>query len=290
MNMKLLKRSRSAPTVGDIFVYQMPDNLFRFGRVIRDDARMMAWKGLFVLYFYQAESETKRPVPRLDKGDLLIPPRITDRGAWTRGYFETVEQRRLEEEDTVSTHCFQDDDQYCDEYGNRLARRSEPCGFYGLTTECGIDNALTRALGFLLSPPNPKYLMGKPRAVYKQRFETLLSLGESSEVAETEGLKAATRHSGEKVEEYAWAELAKDIKLPAHSLPPPNPKYFSGDAYDAYQELLSAALSKGMPREVAEIEALKGMVRWWGEDIENYRWPDLNESTRTTKRRARGAR
>jgi hypothetical protein len=237
---------------------------------------MLSWKGLFVVYFYSRKAQFKDDVAYLEKSDLLLPPTITNSGAWTRGYFETVEQRKLDSKDVLAVHCFWSEafGLYKDEYGNELKRRYEPCGLYAVDSYYTIDHAISKACGILYSPPVPALLVGKPRSVYKQRLKVLQSIGVSREHAEVEAMKASIRHEGDRVENYAWPETGRGVIVPPHSLPPPDPKELSGGAYRAFEGLLASGLSKGLARPRAEIEALKALVREWGESINDYCWPD----------------
>ncbi len=321
--MRVLKKSRKPVQAGDIFVYQMPDDLFRFGRVVRTDASIGGFKDSILVYFYRKASKSRVPIPGLNKNDLLIAPVGMDQGAWTRGYFETVEHRPLQTEDVLRTHCFWDDSRvfelYRDEYGKRIPGRLEPCGLFALASEVTIDAKLGSALGFLLSPDNLKYLAGKPRSVHKLRLAEGLAKGLLQEQAETEAQKAIIRYRGNRVEDYAWPGIknepctkrAKQIKygvtdeddddnkrfLEFRASPhapsdkrrgflwnPPKTKYLSGDAHFAYEAFLNSALSEGLPKDEAEFKALQTLVQWWGESIDDYDWSEVFPFGAKTKR------
>ncbi len=163
-NMKVLKKSRKRPRPGDIFAFQVEEGLFRFGRVIRVDARIGPMEDCVLLYIYRASSVEKNRIPELGKDDLLVPPVMTNFLAWSKGYFEIVEHRPLVQEDVFPVHCFWScaNQRHYDDNNNELPRRSEPCGFYGLAGYGAIDDEVSNALGIPLAPEHnePEVLEG----------------------------------------------------------------------------------------------------------------------------------
>jgi hypothetical protein len=182
-NLRILKRSRKDLRPGDTFVLQMRDNEFIFGRVIRTDAKIGAevrtraggylMEGCILIYIYNAFSSEKDQIPVLDKNNLLIPPVMTNRLGWSRGYFEVVAHRDLTDEDIRHPHCFYrpgpvsrpEIRRYYDEYDHELPGPVEPCGLYGLASFRVIDDELSDALGIPRVPFDPKtaVLWSKPR-------------------------------------------------------------------------------------------------------------------------------
>jgi hypothetical protein len=153
VNLVVLKRTRRAPAVGDIFVVQPPDGQFLYGRVVSVDARPLGVPGAILIYIYRARSHAKTDVPELRVAQLLVPPLITNRRPWTMGYFELVEERPLTSRDRLPQHCFGDDrGWYFDEVGNRLDGPAEPVGEWGLHSFRTIDDEISRALGIPLAP------------------------------------------------------------------------------------------------------------------------------------------
>lgn len=156
-NMRVLQPSRKGLAAGDLFVLQMPDDLYSFGRVIRTDARIGTMDKVILLYIYKPRFETKAPPPRaaLSPDDLLIPPVLTNRLPWSRGYFEVVERRPLEAGEVLSPHCFRVAGPariYYDEACNRLPEPVEPVGDYLLESFRTIDDRISHALDFPRAP------------------------------------------------------------------------------------------------------------------------------------------
>lgn len=156
MNLIILKKTRRAPEVGDIFVMQPPDEQFLYGRVISTSAMIGPIEDCILIYLYRARSTEKKAIPQLLRGQLLVPPMMTNKLPWTKGYFEYIENRPLTPLDLLPQHCFArswtNPPQYFDELGNRMAGPIEPVGEYGLQSYRTIDDKISQALGIPLAP------------------------------------------------------------------------------------------------------------------------------------------
>ena len=152
MNLVVLKKSRRRPKVGDIFVLLASDQLYLYGRVIATDVNAGGFPGSNLIYIYSSRSKVKHSVPVLQRGQLLVPPIMTNNLPWVRGYFEFIENKPLLTMDRLRQHCFRDSRRwYFDEYGNRLQQAVEPVGDWGLHSFRTIDDAISKALGLPVS-------------------------------------------------------------------------------------------------------------------------------------------
>lgn len=131
-----------------------PDGLFLFGRVIATDVNAGGFPGSNLIYVYPTRSRERLPVPELHRGQLLVPPMMTNNRPWTMGYFEFLEHRDLAPTDRLPQHCFEDPLRgwYVDEKGSRLPNKAGPVGFFGLHSFRTIDDEISKALGIPLSP------------------------------------------------------------------------------------------------------------------------------------------
>ncbi len=152
-NLRILRPSRKALQPGDVFAVQLPDLTYRFGRVIRTDA---TWtlandaEPAVLIYLYKTESN-EAGLPSRDElrpDRLLVPPMLTNRLPWSRGYFQAIGHRPLNEQDVLPRHCFLSGARgtYFDDYGQPLPGPIEPVGDYGLHSFRTIDNAISDAL------------------------------------------------------------------------------------------------------------------------------------------------
>lgn len=149
--LEVIQPSRKRVRPGDIFAMLPPDGRYLFGRVISTEAHAFSFDRLILLYVYDFRSESMLPPSDeiLSPERLLIPPELTDRLAWSKGYFVTVENRPLEDADRLTVHCFRslNDGRYYDENNNRLPGPIEPVGIQGMTTVGGIEKEIAEALG-----------------------------------------------------------------------------------------------------------------------------------------------
>jgi len=155
-NMRILKPSRKKPRAGDVFVLQMPDERYSFGRVISTAAMVSGRMPAQLIYVFKTRSGSKdlpdRSELRCDR--LLVPPMMTNLLPWSRGYLETVEHIPLEAEDVLNQHCFYSSlsRKYFDEFGSELPAPIEPVGQAGLHSFRTIDDAVSAALDIPLVP------------------------------------------------------------------------------------------------------------------------------------------
>ena len=152
MNMRVLRRSRKWPNPGDVFSFQVRESEFMFGRVISVAAQLKILEGVIMAYIYQGHTTSRSEWPQFHRDQLLLPPILTNREPWLKGYFETIGNVPLARNEVLPIHCFQDSrGWYFDERGNRLAKRVEPCGDYGLHSYRTIDDAISQTLGIPLA-------------------------------------------------------------------------------------------------------------------------------------------
>lgn len=155
-NLRVLKPSRKRPVAGDLFAMQLPDERYLFGRVVSTEAMAgPSMGGAIMIYVYRPLFPSKDVPERaeLSVEQLLVPPMMTNRLPWSRGYFETVARWPLEPGDVLGQHCFRSwVGRYFDEAGNELPRAVEPVGDYGLHSYRTIDDEISDALGFEQAP------------------------------------------------------------------------------------------------------------------------------------------
>lgn len=149
--MQSLTATRKRPRVGDLFVLKLEEG-FLSGRVIATDATFdPSVSGLNLLYIYRGiEPVHPNLQPRyMDADALLIPPVITNNQGWLKGYFYTIGNVELTDDQLLPQHCFRGlgDGTYWDEYSNKLARAFPPVGVHALDSYLTIENEIALALG-----------------------------------------------------------------------------------------------------------------------------------------------
>lgn len=160
-NLEILKPSRKRPQVGDAFILRVAGCPYLSGRLIRDDANAGGFPNSNLIYVFRTPSDEPALIDRSEMvpGNLLVPPIMTNRLPWSRGYFQTLASWPLAAGEALGRHCFESfrdppeyPNHYYDEYGNRLSRRVDPCGDFGLHSFRTIDDAVSTALGVPLTP------------------------------------------------------------------------------------------------------------------------------------------
>ena len=155
-NLRVLRPSRKPPQVGDLFRMRLPDGTYLFGRVVDTNANAGGFPNAVLLYVYSHRSATPEPPgpALLRPHSLLIPPVMTNRLPWSKGYFETIVNLPLEPGEKLPQHCFESFgmQRYFDERGRELKGRVEPCGQFGLHSYRTIDDAISETLGLPLAP------------------------------------------------------------------------------------------------------------------------------------------
>lgn len=151
-NMRVLKPSRKKPHFGDLFALQMPDDKYSFGRVISTEAVIGPMNGCILICVYRSRTATLQPPDssELGKTYLLVPPMMTNRLPWSRGYFMTIAQSPPGEYEVLDRHCFwsQNRGRHYDEHRNELSTVVRPVGEYALKSFRTIDDAISDVLGF----------------------------------------------------------------------------------------------------------------------------------------------
>lgn len=153
INLNVLKKSRKRLHPGDVFVYQPKNHPYYFGRVIRTDFNIGPINNQILIYAFNECSANKEYQPELNPKNLLLPPLGINRLPWSRGYFETLYNKELVENEILQTHCFLKlNCKYVDEYGNILEKPIEPVGSYGLSSYRSFDDKVSEKLGIPLAP------------------------------------------------------------------------------------------------------------------------------------------
>ena len=120
--------------------------------------------GANLIYIYEWQSSTPEPdYTKLLPNKLLISPVWTNNLAWSKGYFQHLDNKPLGDFDLLRQHCFlvapldpSSRATYVDESGREIARRSDPCGQWGLVSYRWIDDHVSDALEIPRVPESPE--------------------------------------------------------------------------------------------------------------------------------------
>ncbi len=143
-----LKRTKHAPSPGDIFVVNVKGKRWVAGRVILNDAHFACGPADVLVYFHKQEFNRAAEIMVPTKLDLLIPPCAAHGHHWSGGEFFHVANVPLEASELPARHVFGPgfDGYYRDAYGlpTLPPERDE---IVGTLSVMEIGGALAVALG-----------------------------------------------------------------------------------------------------------------------------------------------
>jgi hypothetical protein len=151
-NLRVLKKTRRSPEVGDVFAMQLSDLGFLFGLVVKANVKQgqAPMPGANLIYVFRVRADRLSPdLVMLRPDQLLLPPIWTNALAWSRGRFQTVAKVEIDATRVLPGHCFWRvaNSRYVDEFGEPVGTRTEPCGDWGLVSYRWIDDRISDALG-----------------------------------------------------------------------------------------------------------------------------------------------
>ena len=151
--LKVIKRKRKYPEVGDIFELMTQEGIVFNGLVVNNHLTQI-WPGdeLILVFIFKEGIDVKNCITNgVKKDDLLIAPRIVGKEYWTRGYFHTVDH--VEEYSAKKNYGFYwipynptNHDTFYDEYKNELEKEPELLGQWGVVTITGIASSVYKAM------------------------------------------------------------------------------------------------------------------------------------------------
>ena len=153
--LKVIKKSRSIPKVGDIFLVSPREGIYFYGKVlVANIVRKVPdsfVEGKHVVFIFKGITHEKNiDKYKPDYSNLLIPPAIVGDAYWKKGYFHTIANIPLTEEEKkldfgfYSIHC--KGNFFCKETGELLDKEPKILGIHGITTISGIGLEIEREL------------------------------------------------------------------------------------------------------------------------------------------------
>lgn len=143
---KILKRKRILPNVGDVFVVSPREGVYYCGVVVNAGDEISDTYSAVVFILDKEYESMDIDVEELDLENLLFYPQIVDKGYWSRGYFYNI-GKQIEIPNELD-YGFYDvvNEYYVDEYGNRILKCPKLLGIYGVATGTGVAYKINREL------------------------------------------------------------------------------------------------------------------------------------------------
>ena len=159
---KLCKGRKKRPVPGDMFAFTPFEDRYLVGRVVIANAapECAPMPGANLIYLYGIQFTDRPPeLTKLTVFNLLVPPIWTNNLGWTKGYFETFSNAPIQSSDLLPKPCFYHvplrqgaPGWYVNQIGERVDRRSEPCGSWALASYRWIDDRVSDALSITRVP------------------------------------------------------------------------------------------------------------------------------------------
>ena len=145
-----MQKSLKKPCVGDVFVLQPVYGIFYFGKVIQSDLYSddSFIRGMFLVYIYDYSSTKKEIVTDFENSKFLIAPMIINKQPWLKGYFETIGNTPVTDQEKNVDYGFWDvmKKHYVDIKGNVLDNPPKYNSIYGLGSYGILTKEVFKAL------------------------------------------------------------------------------------------------------------------------------------------------
>ena len=159
INLENLGGTRKNIKSGDVFVFKPKKHPYYYGVVINSDASIFTAKGLLHIQFFNLNSENGNSVPDdLHCAKLLIPPILTNKLGWRKGYFKTIGNVDIKDFISVQNAAFfYYNGKIFDDSSNQLPspKSIEETGSFAITSYLNIDNLISLALEIPLAVTPP---------------------------------------------------------------------------------------------------------------------------------------
>lgn len=153
--LKVIKRKRAYPEVGDIFqlnprsdIFQdKSKELFFYGIVVNNHVDWPSAYDLLVVFIFKDGVDIRRCIKEgIKKSDLLMRPVIATKLYWTRGFFYNVDH--IDEPFMIDNYGFYDigHGSFVDEYRRPMEHQPELLGSFAIMTDIGIARTISKEL------------------------------------------------------------------------------------------------------------------------------------------------
>jgi len=145
-----MKKSSKNPQEGDVFVLQPTKGMFYFGKVIQTNLKSTDSfiNGMTLIYIYKYCSINKELPLELEKEEFLIAPTIVNNQPWLKGYFETIGNVQVSENERTVEFAFWDvlKEEYVDISGQTITQKPQYWSVYGLGSYGVIGKEIQKAI------------------------------------------------------------------------------------------------------------------------------------------------
>lgn len=144
--LKVIKRKRSYPEIGDLFKINPKNEILLYGVVINNHINNINGDDLILILIFKQGVNVERCIEEGIKcDDLLLYPEIVGKEYWTRGYFYNYSH--YDKHINFDNYGFYSigKDKFVNEYGEEIGE-PQILGTYGVATDIGIARMINREL------------------------------------------------------------------------------------------------------------------------------------------------
>lgn len=145
--LKVIKRQRIYPEIGDIFKINPINDIYFYGVVLNNHIYNINGDDLLLVLIFKQDIDINKSIGNgVSEDELLLPPQIVGREYWSRGYFYNVD--RYDEPLNIEDYGFYSvgKSKFFDEYGNELLKQPRLLGTFGAATISGIARKINQEL------------------------------------------------------------------------------------------------------------------------------------------------
>ncbi|MCU9533315.1 Imm51 family immunity protein [Streptococcus sp. CSL10205-OR2] len=153
--LQVIEKSKISPQTGDVFLFSPRKGLYFYGKVLLANIHRKIPDSFIegnhmVVLFKSRVTDLSMDNYRPDYNDLLISPEIVPVDYWKRGYFYTLTNIPLTEEEKGLDIGFYrlsfPKNYFCKVTGEKMVREPKILGLHGITTLTGIASEVEREL------------------------------------------------------------------------------------------------------------------------------------------------
>ncbi len=144
--LRVIKKSRNYPEVGDIFELKASDGTILQGVVLSNHINNNNGEDLICVVIFHENIDIMEILEKRIEDYIILPPFILGKEYWTKGFFNTIGHFsgiiNFKEYGFYSVGK----GKFFDEYGAELKNEPRICGTYGVTTINGVAMEITKEL------------------------------------------------------------------------------------------------------------------------------------------------
>ena len=131
-----MQASKKNPNEGDVFIVQPKKGIYFYGKVIKTNIQSINpfFNKMNLIYLYKESSQEVKMLDYMNSNQLLIPPVVVNNQGWLKGYFMTIGNIAVTDEEYSVDFGFWSTvrNKYFDLSGNELKKEPKYHSIFGL--------------------------------------------------------------------------------------------------------------------------------------------------------------